>query len=202
MIPDAWSMPVPSIGSREPTVKPLQVKLIPPRSPIIAGKRIEFKCQSLGSRPRPKISWFKGDTQPLALTEVLESHSSDSNTTISTVSFVPSVGDDGQHLSCRTENPLISGSTMQQQIRLHVTCESLARSPGVHGDELTGPPSILVTISERNARILSRLNPANQSFRPSCSHVSHVHLMRVRAIQQIANPGVDVFGVCLCLRRL
>jgi hypothetical protein len=110
------------------TVKPLQVLLIPPRSSIIAGKRIEFKCQSVGSRPKPRITWFKGtansDQPIITLNEVLESHSSDSNTTISTVSFIPDISDNGKHLSCRSENPVIPGSALEEGIRLHVTCES------------------------------------------------------------------------------
>lgn len=101
-------------------MKPLQVKLIPPRSSITAGKRIEFKCQSIGSRPRPRISWFKSTTK---LTDVLESHSSDSNVTISTVTFTPEISDNGKHLSCRADNPSIAGSGLEEAVRLHINCK-------------------------------------------------------------------------------
>ena len=99
------------------TVKPLQVKLIPPRTSITAGKRIDFKCETSGSRPRARISWFKGSNK---LTEVLETHSSDSNITISTVTFIPEVDDNGRHLSCQADNPVIPASGLEEGIRLHV----------------------------------------------------------------------------------
>jgi len=84
---------------------------------MTAGKRIEFKCASIGSRPRPKISWFKSSSK---LTEVLESHSSDSNVTISTVTFIPEAEDNGRHLSCRADNPVLPASGLEEGIRLHV----------------------------------------------------------------------------------
>lgn len=116
-------------------VKPLQVKLIPPRSSITAGKRIEFKCQSIGSRPRPRISWFKSTSK---LTDVLESHSADSNVTISTVTFTPEISDNGKHLSCRADNPSIPGSGLEEAVRLHVNCEFFSHSAlSSHNSPLT-----------------------------------------------------------------
>jgi hypothetical protein len=98
-------------------LKPLQVKLIPPRTSLIVGKRAEFKCETIGSRPRARITWFKGTAK---LNQVMDSHS-DSNISISTVTFIPEVDDNGRHLSCQADNPVIPASGLEEGIRLHVS---------------------------------------------------------------------------------
>lgn len=141
------------------SVKPLQVKLIPPRTSIIAGKRIEFKCQSIGSRPRPRISWFKSTSK---LTDVLESHSADSNVTISTVTFIPEISDNGKHLSCRADNPTIPASALEEGIRLHVNCK---RQILVYNS-----PSAL------ELYLVPLLRTVHTVFRPSLLIISFFHL--------------------------
>ncbi|KAI1305987.1 Hemicentin-2 [Halotydeus destructor] len=88
-------------------LKPLEVQILTPQGPLIAGQRVDFRCQTIGSRPSPRISWWKNT---LKMTDILETHSTDGNLTLSTVSFVPEVSDNGKHISCRVDNPSLAAT--------------------------------------------------------------------------------------------
>ena len=45
------------------TVGPLNVQLLDGKDPVSAGRPYEFRCQSVGSRPPPIITWWKGSVQ-------------------------------------------------------------------------------------------------------------------------------------------
>lgn len=44
----------------------------------------------------------------------------ENNESLSVLSFVPSIDDDGKYLTCRAENPVISGSALEDKWRLDV----------------------------------------------------------------------------------
>lgn len=44
-------------------VKPLDVKILNPISPLVADRRYEVTCESSGSRPNAIITWYKGKRQ-------------------------------------------------------------------------------------------------------------------------------------------
>ncbi|XP_054168953.1 hemicentin-1-like [Oppia nitens] len=85
----------------ELNLKPLEVTIITPNKPLSAGIRTEIKCRASGSRPVPQIFWFKGQKK---MPEVRDSVANDGNATISTLSFIPAIEDNGQQLCCRADN--------------------------------------------------------------------------------------------------
>ncbi|RWS12880.1 nephrin-like protein, partial [Dinothrombium tinctorium] len=82
-------------------LKPLQVKIIRPQSPLSSGHRAELECQTFGSKPAAMISWWKGSKR---MDNVLNSISSDGNVTKSKLIFIPTTEDNGKHISCRAQN--------------------------------------------------------------------------------------------------
>uniref|UniRef100_A0A1B0EVK6 Putative b-cell receptor cd22 n=1 Tax=Lutzomyia longipalpis TaxID=7200 RepID=A0A1B0EVK6_LUTLO len=95
--------------------KPLSVKIIEPASSLVADRRYEVLCETTGSRPNAIITFYKGKRQ-LRRTkdETLN------NTTRSELSFVPSVEDDGKTLTCRAENPKVTGLFLETTWKLNV----------------------------------------------------------------------------------
>jgi hypothetical protein len=50
-------------------------------------------------------------------------HSEEGNLSVSVLSFVPGIDDDGKYLTCRAENPEINDSALEDRWRLNVHCE-------------------------------------------------------------------------------
>ena len=44
-------------------VGPLDVELIGRKDPVSVGRLYEFRCQSVGARPPPHITWWRGSIQ-------------------------------------------------------------------------------------------------------------------------------------------
>jgi hypothetical protein len=47
------------------------------------------------------------------------------NITVSDLSFVPSTDDDGKSITCRAENPNITGAFLESSWKIDVVCKSL-----------------------------------------------------------------------------
>ena len=102
------------------SVRPVDVTIITPNRPLSAGHRTEIKCRSSGSRPPSQISWWKGSKK---MSNVRDSASSDDvNATISTLSFIPAIEDNGKHLACRADNVQMSYSAIEDGRILTVHC--------------------------------------------------------------------------------
>ncbi|XP_060810610.1 nephrin-like [Amyelois transitella] len=67
---------------------------------LTAERRYEVVCESAGSRPPALVTWYKGKRQLKRIE--LENRE---NLTVSKMSFVPSLDDDGRQVTCRAENP-------------------------------------------------------------------------------------------------
>lgn len=101
-------------------VKPVDVRLAPQRVRFTAGRKVELRCDSGGSRPPSRMSWFL-DNEPLSNhTDLL---SIDGNRTTSKLAFWPSRSDHNKYLRCRAENFLLSNSALEDGWHLNVTCK-------------------------------------------------------------------------------
>ncbi|XP_026480006.1 hemicentin-1-like [Ctenocephalides felis] len=85
-------------------LRPLTATIIQPSESLVADRRYEVICESVGSRPPAIITWYKGKRQLRRTKD--ESHE---NRTVSSLSFVPSTEDDGKEITCRAENPNVTG---------------------------------------------------------------------------------------------
>jgi hypothetical protein len=47
------------------------------------------------------------------------------NVTVSDLSFVPTTDDDGKSITCRAENPNITGAFLESSWKIDVVCKSL-----------------------------------------------------------------------------
>lgn len=50
-------------------------------------------------------------------------HSEEGNESVSVLSFIPVIDDDGKYLTCRAENPEINDSALEDRWRLNVHCK-------------------------------------------------------------------------------
>ncbi|XP_041988742.1 neural cell adhesion molecule 1-B-like [Aricia agestis] len=94
-------------------LKPLTVEIKKPSEigegdSLTAERRYEVACESAGSRPPAVITWYKGKRQLKRITEELRD-----NLTVSVMSFVPTLDDDGKPITCRSENPNVTTLFME-----------------------------------------------------------------------------------------
>ncbi|XP_068082837.1 nephrin-like [Anabrus simplex] len=98
-------------------LRPLEVRLLGESQPLSVGHQYEVSCQSVGSRPPARITWWKGY---LLMDHSTETSTSDGNVTTSTVMLSPGVDDHGKDLTCRANNTHIPGSAIQDTWILNV----------------------------------------------------------------------------------
>ncbi|ETN58204.1 sidestep protein [Anopheles darlingi] len=97
-------------------LKPLAVRILNSTESLAAHREYQIVCQSDGARPNAAIQWTKGKK---TLKRVKE-HTV-RNTTVSVLTFVPTVEDDGRILGCRAQNPKVPGLFLEhfQNISVH-----------------------------------------------------------------------------------
>ncbi|XP_049960993.1 nephrin-like [Schistocerca serialis cubense] len=98
-------------------LRPLDVRLLGVGQPLSAGRRYDLLCQSSGSRPPAKITWWLDGARLDGSKETL---SADGNTTTSTLSFAASVDDADKRLACRAENSAVSSEALEDGARLQI----------------------------------------------------------------------------------
>lgn len=99
-------------------VKPLAVRILNSTESLAAHREYQIVCQSDGARPNAVIQWTKGKK---TLKRVKE-HTV-RNITISVLTFVPTVEDDGRILGCRAQNPKVPGLFLEHFQNISVHCE-------------------------------------------------------------------------------
>lgn len=100
-------------------VNPTDVQLIAPQGPVSAGERVEISCESKGSRPPARITWWKDgkDLKRFATDEIV------GDATVSKLFFEPTSDDNDKILTCRAENPDNADSALEDQWILNVYCK-------------------------------------------------------------------------------
>jgi len=86
--------------------------------PLSADSSYSFHCHSHGARPSATITWF--DYHGNRLTDVSFQVSNDGNTTMSTLKYAPSERENEKSIRCRSENPILPGSAIENIITLEV----------------------------------------------------------------------------------
>ncbi|XP_023245527.1 synaptogenesis protein syg-2 [Copidosoma floridanum] len=81
-----------------------------------AGERYEVECETTGSKPPAVITWYKGRRPLIHVKGTMNTE----NRTISRVEFVPGVDDDGKSVTCRAENPNVTGLYLETSWRINV----------------------------------------------------------------------------------
>ncbi|XP_037297608.1 nephrin [Manduca sexta] len=89
---------------------------------LTAERRYEVACESAGSRPPAVITWYKGKRQLKRITEELRD-----NLTVSVMSFVPTMDDDGKPLTCRAENPNVTALALDTSWTISVVYPPVVR---------------------------------------------------------------------------
>lgn len=112
------SVPVSTSVKLDMHFGPVDVKMIGRKDPVSAGRVYEFRCQAVGARPPPEITWWRGSTQ--LRENVTNRTSPDGNVTLSIINYVPSVRDAGKYMSCKAENPEIPDSAIEDGWKLDI----------------------------------------------------------------------------------
>ncbi|XP_067006836.2 nephrin [Anabrus simplex] len=98
-------------------LKPVAVHILSKDRMISADRRYEVECKASGSRPLAVITWWKGSRQ---IKRIAKNFSEDGNQSLSILTFVPVIDDDGKYLTCRAENPDIADSALEDKWKLNV----------------------------------------------------------------------------------
>ncbi|XP_003703425.2 neural cell adhesion molecule 1 isoform X1 [Megachile rotundata] len=98
-------------------LKPLVVQILTKEPRVSADKNYNVECRTSGSRPEAVITWWKANKQ---IKKMAQNYALENNQSLSILSFVPSIEDDGKYLTCRAENPSIPDSALEDKWRLDV----------------------------------------------------------------------------------
>ncbi|KAL1110302.1 hypothetical protein AAG570_008379 [Ranatra chinensis] len=104
------------------SVRPLVVNIVNKPARLVADQRYEVTCESAGSRPPAVITWYKGKR---LLRKVKDDTREHANLTTSVLSFVPNTEDDGKAITCRAENPNVTGLFVDTNWNIEVVCKQL-----------------------------------------------------------------------------
>lgn len=101
----------------ELNLAPLTAQITSKQQPLAADREYKVSCESAGSRPPAIITWYKGEHPLIKRTSVDNARE---NVTVSHLTFTPSTEDNGKELTCRAENPNITGLFVDTSWRLDV----------------------------------------------------------------------------------
>ncbi|XKL60725.1 hypothetical protein PGB90_007782 [Kerria lacca] len=97
--------------------KPLDIQIFESNQPFTAERKYELICQSSGSRPPAKVTWWKDGER---LDKTKDTTSMDGNTSTSILQFTPIKSDTGKHLSCKSENHQVNDDVLETGWQLKI----------------------------------------------------------------------------------
>ncbi|CAL1278055.1 unnamed protein product [Larinioides sclopetarius] len=103
---------------------PVSVKITSKNSALSAGFPVEIGCESVGSRPSAKITWWLNGTHLSDHTETVHD-----NITSSTLRLLPKLQHHRSPLICRADNPKLFNSHQEDIRLLNVTCGHTSSLP-------------------------------------------------------------------------
>ncbi|XP_023212721.1 sialic acid-binding Ig-like lectin 14 [Centruroides sculpturatus] len=101
-------------------LRPLNVRITTSYRPVSYGKKLTLVCESSGSRPPAHLTWW---IEYKKLQSGRNTVSGDNNITTSTLTFQPSISDNGKYVSCRAENPKLRNSAIEDRWTLNIYCK-------------------------------------------------------------------------------
>ncbi|XP_069944398.1 protein turtle homolog A isoform X2 [Cherax quadricarinatus] len=96
------------------TFPPVSVKIGVPPDSLAEGERYKLVCESSGSRPTAKITWWKDG---LLMTDAT---TQEGNVSRSTLQLTPTLADHDTYISCRAQNPLLTAQVIEDVLKLDV----------------------------------------------------------------------------------
>ncbi|KAI5747817.1 hypothetical protein M8J77_018790 [Diaphorina citri] len=111
------SQPVATSIKLDVYLKPLKVEILGNQNPLSADRTYKLECQSIGSRPAAKITWWLNTKQLYNHTQTI---SPDGNITYSSLTYTARISDHNQTLTCRAENPRVKSGVEEDQIKLNI----------------------------------------------------------------------------------
>ncbi|XP_049768069.1 hemicentin-2-like [Schistocerca cancellata] len=176
-------------------LRPLEVRLTERPDQLEAGQRYKVACESTGSRPPAVITWYKGN-RPLKRfrEETLD------NSTLSELIFVPSTEDDGKVLTCRAENPNITGAYLETSWTLSVLFApivSLRLGPTLNPDDIKEGDDVYFECHVRANPPWRRLSWLHDDAPLSHNQSAHViHSNQSLVLQKVSRQGAGRY-VCV-----
>ncbi|XP_035207453.1 nephrin-like [Stegodyphus dumicola] len=98
-------------------LRPLYVRITTLHRPLKAGDELRLNCETSGSRPPAKISWWLDNKR---IQSGKESIPNSRNITYSSLTLRPGVDDNGKMVVCKAENPALQHAVMQDTWYLNV----------------------------------------------------------------------------------
>ncbi|GFT74504.1 nephrin [Trichonephila clavipes] len=112
------TIPVSKSVTIDLSLSPQEVKIITPRRPLSSGETLEVVCQTFGSRPPARLSWWIGQESLNSMAK--ETVSGDGNSTVSRLQFRPTSEEHGKLLICKAHNPETPDSALEDKWDLNV----------------------------------------------------------------------------------
>lgn len=102
------------------SVKPLYARITTPQRPLRLGEELRLNCETSGSRPPAKISWWLDNKRIQTGREAIPNSR---NITNSNLIIKPRTEDNGKTVMCRAENPVLDHDIVENSWTLNVYCK-------------------------------------------------------------------------------
>ncbi|EFA06209.2 nephrin isoform X1 [Tribolium castaneum] len=115
------SQPVSATTSIEIYFRPLHVEIMSSNNPYSADRLYEIACQTFGSRPPAKITWYMDNKELLPPKyNYTQENSPDGNVTLSNLSVILTRQDNGRTLTCKASNDQVQNGVEEATVKLNV----------------------------------------------------------------------------------